>query len=251
MMIKADFRRILTSWQFYFSLIGGLVLVLHPVLLSSRVWFFSSPLELFSISMGISDFTPFAVIFAVLPYGASFCVECRSKYANSIVSKIGFRKYMFNRWISVAFSGAMVMGIMISVTVIFCQIVSGSPETSESASFLNGGPWAVWNLPLAIHGLGFYILRVFLAMLFGSLWATVGLIVAAIIPNPYASLVLPFIIYQALWYLLGPSIFNPLYFFRADYNRIPSLIFAFCYQIFWNIMAGIVSMFTMKRRLVK
>lgn len=251
MTIKADFKRILSSWQFYVSIIGGLILFLHPVLFSSYAWSNSSPLELFSIAMGISDFTPFAVIFAVLPYAASFSVDYRTKHANSIVARIGFRKYICSRWASVSLSGALVMGIMMSVTVVFCQIASGSPETLESASFLNVGPWAVGNLPLAMHGLWFYILRILLAMLFGSLWATVGLIVAAIIPNPYAALVLPFIIYQVLWYLLELSIFNPLYYFRADYNGIPSLQFAFFYQIFWNIMVGLGSIFLMKRRLLE
>lgn len=248
-IIKADFKRILSSWQFYVSVIGGLVLFLHPVLLSFPVWRYSSPLELFSAAMGISDFTPFAVIFAVLPYGASFCMDCQTEYANSIVSRIGFREYIRARWASVALSGALVMGIMMSGTILFCQIASGSPETPESASFLNVGPWAVGNLPLAMHGLWFYSLRVLLAMLFGSLWAAVGLIVSAAVPNPYASLVLPFVIYQVLWYLLERSIFNPLYYFRADYNGIPSLLFAFCYQLFWNAAAMVLSFYCMMRRL--
>ena len=248
-MIRADFRRIFSSWQVYVSIIGGLILILHPVLLSSHIWELATPLELFSIAMGISDFTPFAVIFAVLPYGASFCVDCQTEYANSIVSRIGFRKYAFGRWASVSLSGALVMGVMMSAAIVFCQIVSGAPETEESASFLGTGPWAIGNLPLAAHGLWFYILRVLLAMLFGSLWAAVGLIVSAIISNPYAALVLPFIIYQILWYLLELSIFNPLYYFRADYEGIPSLLFAFCFQIFWNISAGTASVFLVKRRL--
>lgn len=249
MTIKADIKRILTSWQIYVSIFGGLLLMLHPVLLSSDVWSMSSPLELFSMSMGISDFTPFAVIFAVLPYGASFCVDYRTEFFNSIVSRIGFHQYVRNRWASVASSGAVVMGFMMSVMIIFCQIASGAPETTESSSFLNGGAWAVGNLPLAMHGLWFYILRILLAMLFGSLWATVGLIISTIVPNPYVALALPFIIYQVLWYLLELSIFNPIYYFRADYYGIPSLSFAFFYQVFWNIVVGLVAVVLMKRRL--
>lgn len=252
MILKADFRRMCSSWQFYVSIIGGLLLFLHPVLLIPHIiWENSSPLELFSIAMGISDFTPFAVIFATLPYAASFAVDSQTGYVNSIISRIGYKKYILSRWIAVAFSGALVMGIIMFATVVLCQICSGLPETQESAAFLNNGPWAIVNLPLAMHGIWFYLLRILLAMLFGSLWATVGLIFAAIIPNVYAALILPFVVYQVLWYLLELSILNPLYYFRADYNGIPSLAFAFLYQILWNIVAASVSFFSMKRRLLQ
>lgn len=250
MGILADWKRMASSWHLYVALLGGLILFLHPVLLIPHIiWKNSTPLELFSIAMGISDFTPFAVIFAVMPYGASFCVDCRTGYADSIVSRMGFRRYARSRWASVALSGAAVMGSIMLLTVLLCVSAAGKPETQESVAFLSSGPWAVGNLPLIAHGMWFYVLRLLLAMLFGSLWATVGLIFSALLPNPYAALVLPFVVYQLLWYLLDQSIFNPLYYFRADFGGIPSLLFAFCYQIFWNIAMAIVAIIAMKRRL--
>lgn len=247
-IIQADLKRIFSSWQFYVSIISGLALVLHPVLLIANEWRLSTPLELFSVAMGISDFTPFVVIFAVLPYGASFCVDYQTNYANGIVCRTGFKKYIRSRLASVALSGALTMGIIMFTTITLCLLASGTPETQESAAFLNSGPWAVGNLPLAMHGVWFFALRILLAMLFGSLWATCGLIFAAIVPNQYAALILPFVVYQVLWYLLELSIFNPLYYFRADFYGIPSLLFAFSYQIGWNIAAGFLALFFMRRR---
>ena len=247
MIIKADKKRIISSWQFYAALAGGLILFLHPVLLQSQVWEHSSPLELFSVSMGISDFTPFAVIFAVLPYGTAFCMDCKTEYSNSIVSRIGVNQYVRGRLISTALSGASVMGMMMLLISLFCRFAAGIPETPESAGFLRGGPWE--KLPFLMHGIIFYLLRIFLAMLFGSLWATVGLAFSAAVPNPYAALILPFVVYQVLWYLLEGSLLNPLYYLRADHFGIPSLGFAFGYQIFWNIAVSLLALYLMKRRL--
>ncbi len=249
MVIKADIKRIMHSWQFYTALVGGLILFLHPVLLQSQAWAHSSPLELFSVSMGISDFTPFAVIFAVLPYGTAFCMDCKTDYAASIVSRIGVRRYIRSRLASTALSGAGVMGMMMLLISAFCQLFAGMPETPESAGFLRGGPWE--ELPFLMHGMVFYLLRILLAMLFGSLWATVGLIFSAAFPNPYAALILPFVVYQVLWYLLEGSLLNPLYYLRADHFGIPSLAFAFGYQIFWNAIAAFLALHLMKRRLRK
>lgn len=247
MIIKADLKRIVSGWQFYAAILCGLALFTHPVLLNRGFWEYASPLELFSMAMGVSDFTPFAVIFAVLPYGTAFCMDCKSEYANSIVSRIGIRKYTWGRWASVALSGAMVMGFLMLGTVTMCLTGAKMPETEMSASFLKGGPWE--NLPLLMNGFWFYLLRICLAMLFGSLWATVGLIVSAVAPNPYVVLILPFVIYQGAWYLLGLSIFNPIYYFRADFQGIPSLAFSFGYQILWNAMAALAAQVLMRRRL--
>ena len=247
MIIKADLKRIVSGWQFYAALFGGLILFTHPVLLNRSFWEYASPLELFSMAIVISDFTPFEVIFAVLPYGTAFCMDCKSKYANSIVSRIGIRKYTWGRWASVALSGAMVMGFLMLGTVTLCLTGAKMPETEMSASFLKGGPWE--NLPLLMNGFWFYLLRICLAMLFGSLWATVGLIVSAVVPNPYMVLILPFVIYQGAWYLLELSIFNPIYYFRADFQGLPSLTFSFGYQIFWNAVAALAAQVLMRRRL--
>ena len=63
----ADLERIVSGWQFYAALLGGLILFAHPVLRDRSFGEYASPLELFSMAIGVSDFTPFAVIFAVLP----------------------------------------------------------------------------------------------------------------------------------------------------------------------------------------
>ena len=139
------------------------------------------------------------------------------------------------------------MGFLMLGTVTLCLAGAKMPETELSSAFLKGGPWE--KLPLLMNGFWFYLLRICLAMLFGSLWATVGLIVSAVVPNTYAALILPFVIYQGAWYLLELSIFNPVYYFRADFQGIPSLVFAFGYQIFWNAVAALTAQVLMRRRL--
>lgn len=249
-MIKADLKRMLSSWQFYVAIAGGFALITNPIWLQPEIWSSSTPLSLFSLAMGISDFTPFAVIFAVLPYGASFCEDCRTEYSNHIVSRIGFQTYIRGRWASVALSGAITMGIIMVGTILFCLLAAGIPETAESTYFLNGGPWAVGGLPLKMGGLWFYLLRIALAMIFGAIWGTVGLIFSAAFTNPYIAVVLPFVVYQMLWYLFGVSKWNPLYYFRADLV-IPSLRFAFTHQLVWLGVISVIAQILMKRRLTK
>lgn len=250
MMMKTELKRAFFSLKFILSIIGGLILFLHPVLLAASKWTLSTPMELFSMAMGLSDFTPFAVIFAVIPYGSSFCEDYRSTYANSIISKIGFSKYIRYRWAAVTISGATVMGIIMTTIVILCKSVASIPETVESVSFLNGGPWAAHNLPLLTNGTWFYLLRIALAMLFGALWSSVALMLSALIPYTYLAQILPFVIYQMLWYLLEGTIWNPLYYFRADFQRIPSLEFAFAYQSIWILLIAIATHHFMRRRLL-
>lgn len=249
-ILRADLRRISTSWRLYVAILGSLALALHPVLLGWQDWAGSTPLTLFSLAMGMSDFTPHAAIFAVLPYAASFSTDWREGYAPAIVSRVGFRRYAWGRWASVALSGALAMGAMMAGVVAVCWTAAGQPDTAETAYFLDGGNWAVGNLPLAMGGLWFCLLRILLAMLFGSLWATVGLICGALLPSSrYLALVLPFLVYQGLWFLAGDTLLNPVYYFRADMQAIPSLAFAFGWQILWNAAVAALAQFLMLRRL--
>ncbi len=247
MIVKADLKRILTGWQFYVALVGALLLATHPVLLDHYWWAYSTPMELFSAAMGVSDFTPFAVIFAVLPYGTAFCMDCKTEYANSIVSRIGIRKYTRGRGIAVALSGALVMGALMLSIITLCLVGAQMPETVESSGIYVGGPWE--DLLPPANPFWFNLLRVLLAMVVGSLWATVGLAVSALVPNPYVGLILPFLIYQGVWYTVGESLLSPVFYFRADYQGIPSLPFAFGFQIFWNAVAALVAQVLMRWRL--
>ncbi len=85
--------------------------------------------------MGISDFTPFAVIFAVLPYETPFCLDCKTEYSSIIISRIGTKHYIRHRLASVALSGTMVMGTIMFIITVFCQSVAGFPKIKRKSMF--------------------------------------------------------------------------------------------------------------------
>lgn len=228
---RSDMRRFFISWRFYVSLVVGLLFILRPFFEAYQVWERMSPVLLLSLPFGSSDFTPFAAIFCVLPFADSFCVDADSNFANSIVLRVGGRRYALQRCITVAISGAVVMGTIVLVTIMSCVFAAGLPETAESADFMRNTIWARMNVILTFNGTLFYAGRLLLAALFGALWALVGLAISTVLTNRYVTLVAPFILYQVLWYLLSESPINPVYLLRGDDQRIPSLAFVVMYQL--------------------
>lgn len=248
-MIQSDCSRVFRNWRIYAALLAGLALMLHPLL---SLWPYRenySAMLLLSAPLATSDFTPFAAIFCVLPFAESFCEDLNSGYISSITTRIGVKKYAKKRCISVALSGGIVSAAIMLVTILICVIGAGQPDTEETVSFMSNTPWAKMGIILTAHGAVLYTLRVFTAFLFGMLWALVGLAVSVVIPNRYVTLIMPFVIYQVLWFLLEETAFNPVYMFRGDSNFIPSFSFVVIYQLICIALCAVISYSGMKRRI--
>lgn len=248
-LLKSDFIRLTHRWQFYAAFLAGLVLILHPL---TDYWPYRagySAMQLLSGPLAASDFTPFAAIFCVLPFGESFCEDLNSGYISSITQRTGVKQYAWKRCLSTAISGGMVAAAIMLATILICVAGTGQPDTEETVSFMSNGPWARMGIILVANGAVLYALRAFTAFLFGMLWALVGLLVSVIIPNRYVTLVAPFALYQILWLLLGETAINPVYMFRGDSNLIPSFWFLLVYQLCCILLCGGLSYAGMKRRL--
>ena len=227
----SELKRFFHSYRIYLSLALGLSLMLHAFFEAHQSWSEYSPMMLLSIPLGLSDFTPFAAVFCVLPFADSFCEDYSSGIMHGTISRIGIKKYTIIRGLSVAASGAFVMTIIMLITIVLCILCAGLPETAESSAFLMDSVWGRAGLLLKYKGLLVFLLRILLAGLFGALWALVGLATSVIIPNRYIVLTTPFIIYQIMWFLLEGTPINPVFLLRADYSGMPSLQFVFFYQI--------------------
>lgn len=226
----ADIKRIFGSWRIYTSVVFALVVLLRPLFEARTSWNQASPLLLLSFPFGSSDFNPFAAIFCVLPFADSFCEDYGSGFSNSISLRVGTRKYALQRCGTVALSGAAVMFTVVLVTVILCNSFAGIEETYETADFMRNTIWAKMDFIIPYHGLFFYWGRLVLSILFGALWALVALVISTFLTNRYVTMVAPFVLYQALWYVLSETPINPVYLIRADDARIPSLGFVVAYQ---------------------
>lgn len=190
-------------------------------------------LTLITFPFGSSGFTQFAPLFPVLPFSLVFVNEYRSGYLKSVFIRVGRKKYIQSRIISVMISGALVMAIPYIILYIFV-IIMGVPTTPENISGAYDS--SMW-LKIAFIGGGSLVLlgKLILAVLFGILWSLVALFASTIFLNQYVTLILPFALYQCLWYATSVLrdyfwfVPSPTMFLRGDVNQPENFIWYFWY----------------------
>ena len=92
-----------------------------------------------------------------------------------------------------------------------------------------------------------FLWKVILGFLFGCIWALAGLAFAVWLPNKYVALIAPFVLYEAMWLVLGKiSVLNPIYLMRGDdLNNYPLSGFMECVYV---LLISLVVMWGLKRR---
>ncbi|MCI9305311.1 MAG: hypothetical protein HFI28_02365 [Lachnospiraceae bacterium] len=165
---------------------------------------------------GASGFGPFAAVFPVLAYAASFCEEYQSGYYRMIFSRMSPVRFGRVRICSVALSGGVMLAVPIAAACImaFTLGVPGVPQDSDKG-LLDG---TIMLTYLMKYG-DWYIAagKTVLGFLFGSVWALVGLLFAVWIPNRYVALIAPFVLYESMWIGLDRIVWlNPIRLLRGD-----------------------------------
>lgn len=245
MLIKNDIRRAFMSYRFYVAVAVALTILLRPlaeVLLGGGELPFT---YLQQLPFGLSDYTPFAAIFCVLPFADSFCDDYANGYVHAITLRIGPKEYAWQRFVSNALVGGITQGVIVAITLSVCYLGASTPDTLESVAFMQGTPWYELDLLLRFHGALFFTLRVLLAFLFGGLWASVGLCVSAFSTNRYITLVAPFVLYQLLWRLIEIPLFNPVEALGG--NSVPSLLLLVLYQLVLITICGVIAVKKIKK----
>ena len=243
-----DLRRAFSGYRFYIAVALALSILLRTLF---DIVGFSDSLTfvyLQQFPFGLSDYTPFAVIFCVLPFADSFCEDYNTSYAHNITVRTGSKRYSLNRFISNALVGGITQGLIVTVVLLVCFCCADLPDTQESVSFMQGTIWYDLNLLLRFHSILFILLRVLLAFLFGSLWASVGLCISAFSTNRYITLVAPFVIYQMLWRLIPDPRFSPLETLVG--NSVPSLLLLILNQIILILICGIITVKQIQKRIL-
>lgn len=247
-MIKSDFRRLFQRPQIYVSFFMGVIILMRPLFNVFTQKADGSFFQFLSVPFGMSDFSPFAAIFCVLPFADSFCDDYNSGFVIAICARISAKKFSLRRSLTVALSGGITMVATILIPIIACALLANQPDTEETVRFMNKSIWARTDLILRFHGLVLLALKVLLAFLFGCLWALVGLAISTFLTNRYVTYIAPFVIYQGLWFLLSETAFNPVYFLRGDSDFIPSLWFMLCWQGFLIAVFFTLSVLGIKRK---
>ena len=210
-----DLQRSIVNPGFFVGIVFVLIILLPPAVLDTPLNGNRSYLYGFGNVFHASGFSPFAAIFPVLAYASVFCEEYHSGYLRMILHRTGSGGFFRVRALTVACSGGIVVAAPVAVVCMISYaggahgIPAGSDEGLLSGSLIieavrRYGDWYV------IAG------KVLLGFLFGVLWALAGFAFAVWIPNRYVSLLAPFILYDALWLLIGNRPFNPACLLSGD-----------------------------------
>jgi len=248
---RSDLKKALFSPRLFLSAaVVFIILIRSMINYHVLLWHVFDRLYLLTIPMALSGFIPFAAIFTVIPYATSFCDDYNSGYIKVILSRIGSKRYMNARILSVAISGAAAIGIPFFLIFSLITII-GIPTTQANLS--EAYLWLIWA-PCADIGGGTLVLaaKLLLSILFGAVWALVGLAVSSWFTNRYVTLIAPFVLYQGLWTLLQTSPYNPLSMLRGDGLQgefVGSYPFMLLYQTTCIALLVLLIRFGMSRRL--
>lgn len=162
---------------------------------------------------GVMYMMPFCASF---PYATSQVDELRTNYFHWKVMRLGVRRYVWNKMIATALSGAMAIVIAYMLHAIIWHVIAMpyDPATFENQKiyFAESVIWHNWDeifyaLPIYIWiGCGIFITS--------TVWAFFGLVTAIWIPDKVLCTVIPVCIYH-LWmagftrYLFGIKLASP------------------------------------------
>lgn len=248
-LLLVELRRIFKGPKIYISICISLAILLRPLIETIAGGGGGTFLTLQTLPFGLSDFSPFAAIFCVLPFADSYCEDYNTGLITSIVQRVGIRHYALERCFSVALSGGIAMGITVLITLGTCFILAEEPDNYESVRFFIEGNslWYRMDLLFRYHGLGVLCYRVLFGFLFGCVWATVGLAISTMVINQYITVIAPFVIYQIGWFLVKGSC-NPVKLLRGDY--VPSVSYLVCCQLAVIGVCSVFSYFRIKKRVI-
>lgn len=240
-----DLKRSFLNKGFFAGLVAVTLILIsaafHAPLDKSRSSYFIM-IEIFAAS----GFGPFAAIFPGLAYASVFCEEYNGGYLKMIYSRISPAKFGIIRIATVALSGGVLLAIpfAVAMSIIYLCGVPGIPAGSDE------GLMAGTALMYYIETYGewyIFLWKVLLGFLFGCIWALIGLVFAVWFLNKYVALIAPFVLYEAMWLLLGNiPVLNPIWLMRGDdLNNYPLSGFMECLYI---LLAAVLVMKGLKRR---
>lgn len=248
-LLRTELARMLTGPRLYLCIGISLAVLLRPLVETLSGGGGGTFLTLQTLPFGLSDYSPFAAIFCVVPFADSFCEDCQSGVIVPMVQRVGFRRYALSRCLSVGLSGGIMMSLTVLITLLTCFFTAEEPDTTETVQFWIYGNSLWYRLGILFRwkGLGVLAIRVLFGFLFGCAWAMVGLAVSTLVANRYITFVAPFVIYQIGWFLADGDA-NPVKLLRGDYA--PSVLYVVGVQLTLAGMCGIFAYFRMKKRVI-
>lgn len=203
-------------------------------------------LTLYTVPFAYSSFVIFAGLFPGLPYAYSYLEEQNSGYLKFIQVRMSRKKYAVQKIYFAGLSGGLSMlltGILIFIVLdvmSFDTTVAQHPPIFEE---LVWAPWMyIWGGRLVL------LLKAILLFLFGVLWSELALFFSLIVRNKYVAFVLPFIVYEMLWILMGGTILNPVFILRFDFGIEYPLYSAYFVFTVYILLLVIINRLLFKRQ---
>lgn len=207
-----NFKRVLTSKLFYFSIIGVSLICLFGAFTDGT----QLVVQCFMNVMLISSYRNLIIFFGALPFSAAFCNEWNTRSTYYIIERTSMKKYLLSHIVIQFLSSFLVAFIGMFIAVIamcfflpdFCNNVNGTGIAfSQFANEEKG-----WIL------LFFMIYHYAISV---AAWSVSGIAVSAIFNDPYIAICSPIVISYVLELLtIGSGQYTDLWILSISYCNI-------------------------------
>lgn len=252
-MNKLLIRRSILNFRMFLAVAVCFAMLLSPLVTSGQLWMAlngnNGSTDLLSLStepFAFSSFVIFAGLFPGIPFAYSYLEEKNSGYLKFIQTRMPRKRYMIQKIFYTGLSGGLTM--LIPGVLIFCVLdwMASDTTPAQYSLIFEELIWAPW---MFVWGGRFVLLlKGILLFLFGVMWSEVALLVSLLVRNKYVAFILPFIIFEILWIVAGPSIFNPIFLIRADFEQTVAIYTPFIIDLAYIILLIAANVLIFKKR---
>ena len=242
-VLRTELKRAVGSWTFAAAV--GLCLAVFL----SEIWDdLTGPLNnqatIFYISLTLGGFILVAPIIAAIPSAFGFCDDRNSGYYRLLAVRQSYSTYIAGKCLGAALSGGLALGLGVALHsfFLFLYFPLFDPEITSAATAL--GLSKPWEYLGSVRGAWPLILvQVVICILFGMVWATMGLMFSAVMPNRYVAIAIPFVLYLTCFLVLsrmGLDTLSPAEYLVPYHREDMTLTGVILYEIVsWAVVSAI------------
>ncbi|PLR86824.1 hypothetical protein CVD25_17910 [Bacillus canaveralius] len=248
-----SFMQVFSSPVFYLSAIG--VTFLCFISIWERISASEAGVTVYyslDIFIGLTMLKKLVVLFAALPYVASFCSDWKFQYIKPVVIRTGIKKYVWSKIFTCFVSGLLTvfLGLVLFITLLSFKVPifpSGNLDQEFLPPF---GTLAKGDFPILL-----LLAESFVFSMAAALWTVVGLAVSAFIPIHFVAIAAPVIASYVLeeMTMFLPNWLNLYYITRSadviHQGPLVSITYFIFIFILFSVLAGLLFDYQVKRRL--
>ncbi|MGN0374570.1 MAG: hypothetical protein ACI4EN_03655 [Butyrivibrio sp.] len=251
-MILKDLKRQIISLGMILSLVVGLVMLcvgFYPEITSYfklGLLIKYDYLALLMKALTSGGFLVFTPIVVVLPGVMQFCDDYKYGYSRFIITRVSKKKFLIQRYIATVIAGGVACMLPLLVFSVMALIFCDAPADYSRVDYsvIYSGFASMWEGKAVMAHVCLY------GFIFGIVWASIGMMFAVMIPNRYAALGFPVVIFciaNIICNLFGAYKFSPVNMLLVDIQDSQGFVLA--YQGILLVVSLIVYLFVGNRRL--